>query len=714
MTREIDIIYQPDASKKKLLEFNNPVIKINDKSINISSDGFVSNIILSDTVVISMTTYAYDPLSGTKNQISLDDNEYNYKITFSILPTGGLPSNLSLGDNGNGTCEINGYIDTITSEKYEFLIRSSLNVYTKDNVYVRTDDTDYYMYFTSIKDNTFYWDTNWLDTLYTTTKNINGNQYIIYKLGMYPKGGLVDIGLSLSNISDKVVNFIVSSVDISNSQPTLLPKNINLFKINNTSAKLSGNVDLLIDTSNGNLPYYFNIYADDGTTTGVPDTKSIIFEMDILNYYADDNVSSNTIIWNTSVGNIGTSYERYNSHFSVSAYNPDGKSVTYQVSPNGNGLPSGLTIDSNTGLILGILPSVKQKTIYNFTIRAFCGNNFSDRNFYITILPLFNSKSYFDIEIPFTYFKRVLATSYAWNTDCVPEDKVFRSSDTSFGRLLDPSVYFVGGLSDIPSNTGYWLTTDSTGTPIDRSIIEKLTDQNVVNTYESCFVDKLRNYHKPFDLTINGIDYAPCYDPDGNYIYDVVYLTMTDRDEGDYRYFDNSNTEQMVYTKYEYNSENNERYFKPSIRNCRLDLIETTNRQYSGIFNKRPNTNIGMGFANTENLPLWMLTINPQKNKQLGYICCLPIVYTSPGYGNNAIILYNQNNISELFGITFTVGGYLVNFYHTVETHFDLNTETGTETTFDVVNNDKDNSGTWFDVNYQKETKYILFPEEGN
>ena len=714
-TREIDILYQPDPSKKKLLEFFTPTITINNNQITIKEDGFIENLTLSDIIDISFKVYPYDVLSGNKNETTLEDNEYNYSIAFSILPTGGLPSNLSLGDNGDGSGKISGYINSITQDRYDFLIRASLNVYDKEtNILIRTDDTDYYMYFTSIKNDTFFWDTGWLDSLSIEVKNIKGKQYTIYDLGSYPKGSIVDIMLSLNNSSNFNVTYNIESVDIT-TQTTILPLNTNLYKINNKNVKISGGIDLSIDTSSGNVSYYFNVYATYNNTTGTPDTKNIIFKIGVLNYFVDNTVSSNSIIWDTLSGNIGTSYERYNSHFSVLAYNPEDKPITYQVSPNGNSLPSGLTIDKNLGYIVGILPAVKQKTIYNFTIRAFCGNNFSDRNFSITILPMFNGKSYFDIHLPFTFFKRVLTTSYAWNTNCVPENKVYRNSDLSYGRLLEPSVYLTGGLYDYSNNTGYWLSSDTTGKTVDRSFVEKIKDQTLVNSYKSCFIDKLRNYHKPFNLTINGINWAPCYDPTGEYIYDVVYLTFTDNDENDYRYFDKSNTEETVYINYQYNSENNKRYFQPSIRNCRLDLLQTENRQSNDIFNKRPNTDIGMGLAgNSENLPLWMLTNNPNKNNSsLGYVCCLPIVYTVAGYGNTATILYNQNNISELFGITFTIGGYLVDFYHTIETHFDLNTETGSETTFDVVGGDKDNSGTWFDVNYQTETKYILFPEEG-
>lgn len=714
-TREIDIIYQPDPSKKKLLEFNNPSITINNNQITIQPDGFIENLSLSDTINISFSVYAYDPLSGNKNEVSLDDPDYNYSVVFSILPSGGLPSNLSLSDFGNSSGEISGYINNILQDRYDFLIRASLIVYDKQTgLLVRTDDTDYYMYFTSIKNDTFYWDTAWLESLPVVIKNINNKQQIVYKLGSYPKGSIVDIILSLNNLSNLPITYYIQNLNVTN-QPTVLPNNINLYKIDNTNAKISGDVDLLIDTSKGNISYYFNIYAQHNNETGTPDTKNTIFQIDILNYFADDNISSNIITWNTPSGNIGTSYERYDSHFAVSAYNPEGNAVTYQVSPNSNEIPSGLSVDKTKGYILGTLPSVKQKTVYTFTIRAFCGNNFSDRNFSFIILPMLNGRSYFDIKLPFTYFKRILATSHAWNTICVPESKVYRSGDECYGRLLEPSIYFTGGLYDTAANTGYWLNTDGTGKPVDRLVVENMTSQDTVNSYESCFIDKLRNYHKPFNLTINGIDWAPCYDPSGNYIYDAVYLTFTDRDEEDYRYFDKSNTEEIVYTDYEYNSQHNKRFFQPSIRNCRLDILQTTNRQNIGIFNKRPNTDIGMGLAgNTENLPMWMLTNNPNTNKQKGYVCCLPLVYTVAGYGNTAVILYNENNISELFGITFTIGGYLVDFYHTIETHFDLNTETGSETTFDVVNGNKDSSGTWFDVYYQKETKYILFPSEEN
>lgn len=715
-TREIDIIYQPDPDKKKVLVFKTPTIQINTNTITIGSNGFISNINSGDNVSITGSVYAVDPYSGTNEEVSLDDDTFSYSISFIIIPYSGLPNNLILTDNGNGTFSINGNIGTLFDEKYEFIVRAILTVTdTSSQTLVRTDDTDYYMYFTSsITDTNFFWDTNWLSSLPSSQITENNETYTVYTLSSLPKGINTSIGLSLMNQSDININYSSVSTNITGmeSQSSVLPNNLRLYKIDNSNLKLGGNIDLTIDTSSGNVSYYFKIEVDDGNGNyGSPDTRNTIFEIIVLNYFSTEDEVSNMVVWNTSSGNIGTSYERYPSHFNISAYNPNGNSVTYQLSPNSNQLPNGMYIDSSTGMIMGFLPSVTIETDIKFIARASCGTQYSDRSFYITVLPLYGYGSYFDINIPYTFFNRILSTLFSWNTSAIPDDKVFRLGDDNFGRIVNPNIYFISGLQNSPESTGYWKTSDNTGTPVSRETVENITDQSTMDQYSSCFIDKLRNYHRPYDVSINGISYSPCYDPNGNYIYDVVYLTLTDNDSGDYRYFDSSNTEQYNYVNYDYqDTSNKRRFFSPSVRNCRLDLIQTENRLNDSTNFLRPNNTPGIGLLQNEGMPLWMLTTNPNTNTSLGYIFCIPLIYVVPGYGKFAIIQYEENNISQVYGLTFTINGYLVNLYNDNRIHFDLNTQNNVETTFDVSSG----SGTWFDVSITNETVHVLFPEQEN
>lgn len=729
MTIEMDILYEPDPQKKKILAFNTPTgtMSYNGASTNFSvqDNGFVYTIQNAGEVYdINFSVYPYDPYSGNTNQVSYDDDEYNYSVSFSIIPnTNSMPMSLILIDNQNGTCSISGSISNILKDVYKFLLRASLLVTDKSGNYIRTDDTDLYMYFdTPEGDDAFYWNIGWLQGVPSQTV---GNSETSYVLGKIPKGGNMDMNIYLTNPNNYNIDFSFINVESNDlvSQQSIVPANIKIDKIDNQTALVGGNVDLTIDTSNGNITYYFGIQAkrtDIDNSYGSPDTRTIIFEIDVLNYFDDSQQTSDSITWVTPSGSIGSTYEYYYSHFGVTASNPLGNTITYMLAPGSN-LPSGLQIDKNTGYITGRCPPVVQSTDYYFIIRAYCGTTYSDRLFYLTILPCYSSPDFFDVYIQVTSLTRLFSSSYAWNTNCVPGEKVFRFTDSNFGHNLEPLIYVVSGLQSNNNTTGFW---DVNGNTISQTDIENITTQASVDAYRSCLVDKLRNYHHPFDLAISGIQYSPGYDPSGNYVYDVIYLTLTDFSENDFSFFDNNEKEILVEVPYNFvNGEAPEldviptttRVCSPSIRNCRLDLINTSNRITSPTLMIKPNATPGIGLTNSEGMPFWMKNISPITKTSLGYVCAIPLVYVVPGYGETAIINYEQNGISELYGKRFTVDRYLVYENYSIRTHFDLNNDNGTETMFDVQDTTKKYiTGTWFDVIYEQETRYIVFPRSGD
>ena len=91
--------------------------------------------------------------------------------------------------------------------------------------------------------------------------------------------------------------------------------------------------------------------------------------------------------WVTTAGQIGgTIYRNGSVSVTVSATDPDsGASVTYSVLSGA--LPSGLSLNSSTGVISGTAPNVGSDTTYNFTLRATDNaGNTSDRAFSMVIL----------------------------------------------------------------------------------------------------------------------------------------------------------------------------------------------------------------------------------------------------------------------------------------------------------------------------------------
>jgi len=78
-------------------------------------------------------------------------------------------------------------------------------------------------------------------------------------------------------------------------------------------------------------------------------------------------------VWQTSAGSLGTFAD--NVSMSVSAIGSDSdSSITYSLA-SGSSLPSGITLNSSTGLISGTAPDVSSNTTYTFTINASDGLN---------------------------------------------------------------------------------------------------------------------------------------------------------------------------------------------------------------------------------------------------------------------------------------------------------------------------------------------------
>jgi len=90
-------------------------------------------------------------------------------------------------------------------------------------------------------------------------------------------------------------------------------------------------------------------------------------------------------VWATGSGNIGTFTDREGAvSTTLSASDPDGTSVTYGVQ-SGSTLPSGLSLDANSGVISGDPDDVSGDTTYPFTIEATSNSQTTPRLFNIII-----------------------------------------------------------------------------------------------------------------------------------------------------------------------------------------------------------------------------------------------------------------------------------------------------------------------------------------
>ncbi len=87
-----------------------------------------------------------------------------------------------------------------------------------------------------------------------------------------------------------------------------------------------------------------------------------------------DTVSVNdTPIWTTAAGSLGTFTEQESISVTVAATDEE-NTLTYSLAA-GSALPSGITLNSSTGVISGTLPAISSNTTYSFTINATDGSN---------------------------------------------------------------------------------------------------------------------------------------------------------------------------------------------------------------------------------------------------------------------------------------------------------------------------------------------------
>lgn len=85
-------------------------------------------------------------------------------------------------------------------------------------------------------------------------------------------------------------------------------------------------------------------------------------------------------VWQTASGSLGTFAEQVSISVSAIATDSDSNTITYALA-SGSTLPSGVTLNSSSGLISGTLPDVSSNTTYTFTINASDGLNTIPRTF---------------------------------------------------------------------------------------------------------------------------------------------------------------------------------------------------------------------------------------------------------------------------------------------------------------------------------------------
>ena len=88
-------------------------------------------------------------------------------------------------------------------------------------------------------------------------------------------------------------------------------------------------------------------------------------------------------VWQTSSGTLGTFNEQVSITLSALSATDSDSTITYALA-SGSSLPSGVTLNSSTGVISGTLPDISTDTTYTFTVNASDGLNTIPRSFSIT------------------------------------------------------------------------------------------------------------------------------------------------------------------------------------------------------------------------------------------------------------------------------------------------------------------------------------------
>jgi len=166
--------------------------------------------------------------------------------------------------------------------------------------------------------------------------------------------------------------------------------------------------------------------------------------------------------WQTSAGSLGNIYEGSSASVTVSATDADNDTIGYSV--QSGSLPTGLSLNSSTGVISGTAGTVSGDTTSNFTLRATAGSKTTDRAFSIitkdTLEGNSNTLAFFDFASGRSYDgSSTLQDLTSNNKDLPIGGGSFSSNDggtiTTSGVQNIRSTGLVGSISEI--SMGVWV-----------------------------------------------------------------------------------------------------------------------------------------------------------------------------------------------------------------------------------------------------------------
>ncbi len=521
------------------------------------------------------------------SQTDLVDITTSDPITYSLLHDS-LPPGLSL--NASGT--ISGTVGTILSKtpvNYTFTVR----------IFDGTSSRDRQFSMVAYPSSANVAPPGWGSGLPSKQiENATPNPFAYVPLGQATRGSTFDFQLDLyepSNLPPILeLEFFLGAASVTSPFDTMPPG----LSLNQTTGLISGTIDPSAELGS----YFFNIamldYLGNPVTQGTGATP-LTFGIQVQPPL-QPLIPLRFMIWQTAAGSLATLYEGVAFPIGVTATCSTGEAVSYTLADN-TVLPPGLTLDASTGEIQGIIGHVLSDTVYNFTIRAFVGQTFSDRNFSITVLSRYASASFVDM----TFRLRV--------KDTVPMASFYNS-------IIQTGQYFRLGDANYPNVT-------IGNSPMSVLIIGGLAGS--AGEFESLV--RSSNFDGPLNLLLgeHKIAYATI---NGAVIYEVLYREIIDPMAGAGGYIINNGIPSQNLILYPESAPSNPVYVYPnSINNIRCEFLLAC-----GFPTVDSSIEYDLDLSSgAENLPLWMTC--PQTGTDtttaLGYIPAIPLAYLQPGAG---------------------------------------------------------------------------------
>lgn len=527
------------------------------------------------------------PIKDTDSvEVRLSDS-----LTYSIN-YGALPSGLSLSSSGM----ITGVITSLRNARVGEVQEIVFGIRTRDQ-YGNYRDRQFIMRVVPVTDTQN-------NPEFVDPVPPSGAQYI----GLYTRGA--PISYVIQTTTPDGVSGILSEVET--TQPVAeefagLPDGVTLSP--------SGIINGVIDPSTSRGDHYFGVTLSNARDE-IVDTRQLYLRVTSPSGPLEP---LRFVRWVTPAGSIGSFMEGDVCPIGVKAYATTGEEPQYRaLTP----LPLGININEQDGSLEGVFAHVPTETVVRFTIRAYVGDTFVDREFSMTVAPRYASSGAVNV-----FFKMRLNESRPMSSNYInyiTSSDYFRRGDPNFGELKDPMIYVIGGIKK-SANDGEGPDLNNYPNPVD---------------YVAAAI-RNSDFGGPVSLRLG--EHKVAYAKIGSTtVYEVIYrevIDPLDRAGG----FTRDTRGKPIRTPVKY-PQSNRYIYPPSIKNLRYDLALQV-----GFDAFDPTTNNIPGRNGPENLPLWMKSpqIGNNQNTVLGFVPSVVVAYLRPGVGQRVVDRLNTQRFPE-------------------------------------------------------------------